>query len=61
MDHVVTLLVVRRRFEIASALRIRKGPSKNAAEEAWKEDCSWGGVHGFCTGIEGMIPLSISW
>jgi hypothetical protein len=37
MEDVVTLLVVRCRSEITSVLRIREGPSKNAAESPSKK------------------------
>lgn len=45
----------------ASTLRVRKGPSNGTAEQPAKEACNWGGVCGFCTGVEGRILHSISW
>ena len=49
--------------QVASTLRVRKGPNKDAERRggaASEEACSRGGVHGFCTGNEGVILHSIS-
>ena len=47
--------------QVASTLRVRKGPSNGCeTEEPCKEACSRGGVHGFCAGSEGVILHSIS-
>ena len=46
--------------QFASTLRIRKGPSNGAADRPAKKFCSWGGVHDFCAGGEGVILHSIS-
>ena len=47
--------------QVASTLRVRKGPSNGASGAACKEACSRGGVHAFCAGSEGVILHSISW
>ena len=47
--------------QVASTLRVRKGPSNGADGAACKEACSRGGVHDFCAGGEGVILHSISW
>ena len=49
--------------QVASTLRVRKGPNKDAKDEAEqpaKKLWSRGGVHGFCAGNEGVILHSIS-
>ena len=45
--------------QVASTLRVRKGPSNGAAERAYEEACSRGGVNAFCAGSEGVILHSI--
>jgi hypothetical protein len=61
LERIVTLLVVRRRSEIASARCIGKGPSQGCGGAACEEAYSWGGVRGFCAGVEAMIRHSILW
>ena len=49
--------------QVASTLRVRKGPNRDAKDErgaACEEAWSRGGVHGFCAGNEGVILHSIS-
>ncbi len=49
--------------QVASTLRVRRGPSKDATETggaANEEAILRGGVHGFCAGVEGMICPQIT-
>ena len=46
--------------QVASTLRVRKGPSNGAAEEPAKKLGCRGGVNAFCAGSEGVILHSIS-
>jgi hypothetical protein len=56
----VTLLVVRRCSEIASARCIRKDPSKDAVKPPAKKLTAGVESGGFCAGVEGTIRHSIS-
>ena len=49
--------------QVASTLRVRKGPNKDMkaeAEQPAKKQAGRGGIDGFCAGGEGVIRLAIS-